>query len=181
MEEQQEQPFWQQRHQSPYQKWQQTEGIPIHRGSYVSDLYSAEVADWPRVGQQGAFVNLAVQEHDDGWLIEIKPGGQTEVMHHLFESVVYVLNGRGSAGPHGLPVSAGQLAVFGTAGQTVTLRADETQGDPTPELDVLVLGGRPIREPVAWGGPFVMNTRAEVIQAFEDFQAGRLGVVPAQR
>jgi hypothetical protein len=47
-------------------------------------------------------------------------------------------------------------------------------------LDVVVLGGTPIREPVAWAGPFVMNTRAEVMAAFEDYQAGRLGVIPAQ-
>jgi redox-sensitive bicupin YhaK (pirin superfamily) len=46
-------------------------------------------------------------------------------------------------------------------------------------MEVLVLGGRPIREPVAWGGPFVMNTKAEVLQAFEDFQKGRMGQVPA--
>jgi redox-sensitive bicupin YhaK (pirin superfamily) len=48
-----------------------------------------------------------------------------------------------------------------------------------PELDVVLLGGRPIGEPVAWGGPFVMNTRAEVLQAFDDYQKGRLGVIPA--
>lgn len=44
---------------------------------------------------------------------------------------------------------------------------------------MLILGGRPIGEPVAWGGPFVMNTREEVIQAFEDFQRGRMGTIPA--
>ena len=47
-------------------------------------------------------------------------------------------------------------------------------------LDVIVLGGRPIREPVAWAGPFVMNTKAEVLQAFEDYQRGKLGVIPAE-
>jgi hypothetical protein len=87
-----------------------------------------------------------------------------------FNALVYVLNGSGSVGA-GTAVRTGQLAVFG-AGDQLTIDAREP-------LDVLVLGGRPIREPVAAYGPFVMNTRDELIRAFEDFKAGRLGVIPA--
>ena len=77
------------------------------------------------------------------------------------------------------PLRAGQLAVLG-AGDVVTVAADAAQDSHTPALDVLVLGGLPIREPVAAYGPFVMNTRAELQQAYDDFNAGRLGKVPAE-
>ena len=61
----------------------------------------------------------------------------------------------------------------------MTVSASGAQDSRTPALDVLVIGGRPIREPVAWAGPFVMNTKAEVMTAFEDFQKGRLGTIPS--
>ncbi|MBW3605752.1 MAG: pirin family protein [Actinobacteria bacterium] len=95
-----------------------------------------------------------------------------------FNALVYVLAGEGTVGVEQRPIRKGQLAVFGP-GDTISVAAVTGQASHEPELDVLVLGGRPIREPVAWMGPFVMNTRVEVVQAFEDFQAGRLGTIPA--
>lgn len=93
-------------------------------------------------------------------------------------ALVYALAGRGTVGPDGHPLRTGQLAVLGE-GDHLTLTADAAQESRSPDLEVLLLGGRPIREPVAHYGPFVMNTRAELAQAIEDFQAGRMGQVPA--
>jgi redox-sensitive bicupin YhaK (pirin superfamily) len=95
-----------------------------------------------------------------------------------FNALAYVLGGRGTVGAERRPIEAGQLAVFG-AGDTVTVAAGTGQDGRSPQLDVLFLGGQPIREPVMAYGPFVMNTKAELIQAFEDYQAGRLGTIPA--
>ena len=109
----------------------------------------------------------------------LSPGATVAVpWRRDFNALVYVLGGRGTVGEERRPVRTGQLAVFGE-GDSITIAADRTQEGRTPELDVLLLGGRPIREPVFAYGPFVMNTREEVAQAFEDYQAGRLGTIPA--
>src|SRR5262245_29800522 len=75
-----------------------------------------------------------------------------------FNALVYVLSGAGTVGPEGRPIRTGQLAVLG-AGDTVVVAAATKQESRSPQLDVLVLGGAPIRESVAWMGPFVMNTK----------------------
>jgi len=95
-----------------------------------------------------------------------------------YNALLYVMAGQGTVGAEGRPIKAGQLAVFGP-GDALAVAASTLQESRSPNLDVLILGGRPIREPVAWMGPFVMNTREEVLQAMTDYQAGRLGSIPA--
>jgi redox-sensitive bicupin YhaK (pirin superfamily) len=111
----------------------------------------------------------------------IEPGAQLRLPWRPdFNALAYVLAGSGTAGADRRPVQTAQLAVFGP-GDVLTLGAERRVDGPSEQLDVLILGGQPIREPVAAYGPFVMNTRAELAQAFEDFQAGRLGSIPAVR
>jgi hypothetical protein len=110
----------------------------------------------------------------------LAPGAQLRLpWRRDFNALGYALAGSGSVGAGQRPLHTGQLAVFGE-GDTLTVTADQRPDGPSAGLDILLLGGQPIREPVATYGPFVMNTRDELVQAFEDYQAGRLGSIPAE-
>lgn len=108
----------------------------------------------------------------------IEPGAELNVpWNRDFNALVYVLSGRGTVGPVRQPIQQGQLAVLG-AGDRITVTADAGQDGNRPTLEVLLLGGKPIREPVFQYGPFVMSSKSELIQAVEDFNAGRFGTIP---
>ncbi len=88
---------------------------------------------------------------------------------------VYAFQGRGSV--NGRPIRAGQLAVAAAAPGSIELVAGADGESATEPTEMLVLAGRPLDEPVARYGPFVMNTREEIIEAIDDFQAGRMGAI----
>ncbi len=95
-----------------------------------------------------------------------------------FNALTYVLAGQGSVGTEHHAIGVGQMAVH-VDGDVLVLSANDQQDSRTRAFEVLILGGEAIGEPVAAYGPFVMNTKAELQQAFEDYQAGRLGQIPA--
>jgi redox-sensitive bicupin YhaK (pirin superfamily) len=113
--------------------------------------------------------------------VSLSPGARVVLPWEIsFNALVYSLAGRGFGGRELRPIDEGQLALFGP-GDAVSISAGATQdGRGTGNWEVLVLGGLPINEPVARYGPFVMNTRQEILQAVEDYQAGRLGTIPAE-
>ncbi|MCA9850039.1 MAG: pirin family protein, partial [Dehalococcoidia bacterium] len=116
----------------------------------------------------------------------IQPGARLRLpWRDDFNALAYVLNGDGRVGAEGTPIRMGQLATFEgarTEGTTsaLTIVADREQESRSPNLDVLILGGLPIGEKVAWYGPFVMNNETELHQAFADYRSGRLGQIPAE-
>jgi redox-sensitive bicupin YhaK (pirin superfamily) len=109
----------------------------------------------------------------------ISPGARVELpWDPTFNAMAYVLAGDGTIGTEATPLTEAHLGVFGT-GDTLVLQAAARQ--PVAAAggwEVLLLGGRPIREPIFHYGPFVMNTRQEIIETIEDFNAGRLGRIP---
>lgn len=108
----------------------------------------------------------------------IEPGARLNLgWPRDYNALVYVLSGRGTVGPVGHPIQQGQLAVLGP-GDRITVAADASQDSHRGAMEVLLLGGKPIREPVFHYGPFVMNSKSEIIQALEDFNAGRFGAIP---
>jgi len=113
--------------------------------------------------------------------VTLQPGARLDLPWQAgYNALVYVLAGRGTVGVEQRPLHIGQLAVHGP-GDAIRVEADPDQDSNVPAMELFVMGGQPIREPVAHYGPFVMNTREELAQAFEDFQKGRLGVIPAGR
>jgi redox-sensitive bicupin YhaK (pirin superfamily) len=112
--------------------------------------------------------------------VTISPGARLELPWEPdYNAIGYVLAGDGSIGTNRDPIHMGQALVFGPGGW-VGFEANQKQDSKTPNLEVLILGGQPIREPVAWYGPFVMNTHEELQQAFTDYHAGKLGSIPAE-
>lgn len=109
----------------------------------------------------------------------VAPGASVSIpWNRDFNAVVYVLAGTGTVGADRRPIRMGRTALFGR-GDTIEFAASESQDSRSESMEVFVLGGKPIREPVAMAGPFVMNTKSEVLQAFEDYQSGRFGVASA--
>jgi redox-sensitive bicupin YhaK (pirin superfamily) len=101
----------------------------------------------------------------------LQPGADVRVqVPAALQAFVYVFEGSARVGTAGSEVSEGQMAVLGP-GTSVRLSGAERPGR------LLLLAGAPLREPVARYGPFVMNTRSELVQAFDDFQSGKMGEI----
>ncbi len=110
--------------------------------------------------------------------VSLAPGSLPLTVDPADDENVGVYTFRGRVAVNGYPVRAGQLAVAAIASGSIELSIDDrAEGRAGETAEMLVLAGRPLNEPVARYGPFVMNTREEIIEAIEDFQAGRMGAI----
>jgi redox-sensitive bicupin YhaK (pirin superfamily) len=110
--------------------------------------------------------------------ITLRPGARVEQpLPAEQRGFAYVFSGEAQVGSAGTRVRDGEAAFLGDGGSVALAVAK----DAAAPAEVLLIAGVPLREPVARYGPFVMNTRSELIEAFEDYQAGRLGSIPPQK
>ena len=115
--------------------------------------------------------------------ITLAPGASVSIpWNPEFNAMAYTLAGQGTVGesPDGNPrakISTGAMTVYGP-GDRLVITADAQQDSRHNALEIFLLGGQPIKEPVVAYGPFVMNSKAEIIQALEDYQYGRFGQIP---
>ncbi|MEK7210757.1 MAG: cupin domain-containing protein, partial [Candidatus Binatota bacterium] len=80
-----------------YHNWQQSQKIPINTGFFIEDLRKVEVAAWDHKGGLGAFINLdGTGGTNDAYVCEIPPGKQLKPQRHLYEEMVFILDGHGA-------------------------------------------------------------------------------------
>jgi quercetin 2,3-dioxygenase len=105
----------------------------------------------------------------------IAPGGSlVQSIPSQQNSLIYAFAGAALIGDEARAIREGQAALLGSGDEIRIAVAD----DATQSAELLLLAGEPLNEPVARYGPFVMNTREEIEQAFIDYQSGRFGVIP---
>jgi len=132
-----------------------------------------------KLGGDGSIARIIAGEYDGTkgpartftpvnlWDVRLKAGHERDLrLPDGFTTILLVLNGSVLVND-GEAVGAAELALFERAGGHIALAAQE-------ETTLLVMSGQPIDEPIVGHGPFVMNSREEIDQAFADFRAGRL-------
>jgi len=103
----------------------------------------------------------------------IQPGGRLEQdLPSSHNVMAYVIGGEATVGSENRTAREGSMILYSHDGKTIAI--GNTAGT---SLEVLLLAGEPLGEPVARYGPFVMNNREELVQAFEDYREGRMGVI----
>lgn len=106
----------------------------------------------------------------------LEPGSK-EVMQpvsDIFNAFAYIISGDGYFGKDKRHARGEQMVIFNTDGKDITIKAAENAKE---NLEVLLIAGKPINEPIARYGPFVMNTKEEIYEAIRDYQSGQLGTI----
>lgn len=151
-------------------RYQEIPGSQIPKATSADGLVSVGVIAGEAMGQKAVIETRTpiIYLH-----YSIKPGGvATQKVSSTYNTFAYIVDGEGLFGAEREPAKDGQMVLFAQDGDEVRI---ENTGNAT--LDILLIGGMALNEPIARYGPFVMNTESEIRQAFEDYRLGRMGEI----
>ena len=151
-------------------RYQEIPGAQIPKATSADGLVSVGVIAGEAMGRKAVIETRTpiIYLH-----YSIKPGGvATQQVSSTYNTFAYIVDGEGLFGAEREPAKDGQMVLFAQDGDEVRI---ENTGNTT--LDILLIGGMALNEPIARYGPFVMNTEAEIRQAFEDYRLGRMGEI----
>jgi len=153
-------------------RYQEIPGSQIPRATSADGLVSVTVIAGEALGQKAAIETRTpiIYLH-----YRIKPGGSVvQYVPRDYNGFAYVIDGEGKFGAERERAADGQMVLLAPDGDEVRI---ENPSDATGTLEVLLIAGLPLNEPIARYGPFVMNTREEIYQAIEDYRDGKMGEI----
>ena len=153
-------------------RYQEIQNSQIPKATSADDLVKVSVIAGEAMGEKAVIETRTpiIYLH-----YRIEPGGvATQQVPGAYNSFAYVVEGEGLFGAEGERAGDGQMVLFAQDGDQVRI---ENRADAKATLEVLLIAGVPLNEPVARYGPFVMNTEGEIRQAIEDYQQGRMGAI----
>src|SRR5947207_253824 len=153
-------------------RYQEIRGLRIPKATSPDGLVSVSVIAGEAMGEKAVIETRTpiIYLH-----YRIKPGGVVmQEVPHNYNAFAYVIDGAGLFGVERDRGADGQMIMFAPDGDAVRI---ENPADASETLEVLVIAGVPLNEPIARYGPFVMNTEAEIRQAFDDYRRGRMGAI----
>jgi len=153
-------------------RYQEIPGLQIPKATSADGLVTVSVIAGEAMGEKAVIETRTriVYLH-----YRIEPGGVvTQQVPSAFNAFAYIVDGEGLFGAESERAEDGQMVLFAQDGDEVRI---EKPADAKATLEVLLIAGVPLNEPVARYGPFVMNTEAEIRQAIEDYRKGRMGEI----
>jgi hypothetical protein len=156
-------------------RYQEIPGSQIPKATSADGLVSVSVIAGEAMGEKAMIETRTpiIYLH-----YRIKAGGVVnQQVPHDYNAFAYVIDGTGLFGAEDERGADGQMIMFAPDGDGVRI---ENPADAKATLEVLLIAGVPLKEPIARYGPFVMNTEAEIHQAFEDYRRGRMGEITSE-
>ena len=161
-----------QRYKMTKPRYQDIPGANIPKATSTDGLVTVRVIAGEAMGQQAVIETRTPIMYLH---YRIEPGGiAKQQVPSEYNAFAYIVEGQGLFGAESKGAKDGQMVLFARDGEEVTI---ENPAGAKGTLEVLLIGGMPLNEPIARYGPFVMNTEREIHQAFEDYREGRMGAI----